>query len=140
MSATRAASMPWARSIAVWLLIIFAESVHGVLRTLYLAPLLGDFRARQVSVFTASLIIFAIAFATIRWIGTGRRSHLWGIGVLWVLLTVAFEFSLGRFVLELDWERLFSDYNLGQGGLMGLGLAAMCVTPLATAKLRGLRE
>ncbi len=138
MNSERDAHLPWGRSLAVWLLIIFAESVHGVLRTLYLAPILGDFRARQISVFTASLIIFAITYATIRWIAPARRAHLWTIGVIWVLLTVAFEFTLGRFILELDWARLFSDYDLRHGGLMGFGLLAMGLTPLVAAKLRRL--
>lgn len=48
-------------SIIVWLIIIAAESFHGTLRTLFLEPAIGDFRARQISVFTAALIIFAIA-------------------------------------------------------------------------------
>jgi hypothetical protein len=49
-----------ARALAVWLLIISAEVVHGTLRTLFLAPLIGDFHARQVSVFTGSAIILTI--------------------------------------------------------------------------------
>jgi hypothetical protein len=130
--------VPWARSIAVWLLIIFAESIHGLLRTLLLAPWIGEFRARQVSVFTGAAIIFAISIATIRWIGARQRGELLRIGIVWVLLTVAFEVSLGRFIMKLDWGRISSDYDLPHGGLMGLGLLAMSVTPLVTASLRGL--
>jgi hypothetical protein len=129
--------MPWARSIAVWLIIMLAESVHGVLRTLLLAPLIGDFRARQVSVFTGAAIIFAISYATIRWIGARRSAVLLRIGFIWVLLTMTFEVLLGRFVMKLDWSRILSDYDLTHGGLMGVGLLAMWVTPLVTAKLRG---
>lgn len=52
----------------MWLVIIGAESVHGVLQTLFLAPIVGDFHARQISVFTGSLLILTIAWLFIRWI------------------------------------------------------------------------
>ena len=49
------------RSIEVWLVISVAETVHGIARVTLLQPLVGDFAARQITVFTASLIIVAIA-------------------------------------------------------------------------------
>jgi hypothetical protein len=66
----------FARALAVWLLIILAESIHGTLRTLLLVPVVGDFPARQISVFTGAVIIFAIAWVTHRWMfapSTGPR-------------------------------------------------------------------
>ncbi len=127
--------MPWLRALAVWWVIIAVESVHGTLRQLLLVPLLGDFRARQVSVLTGSLLIFLVAWLFVRWLGaTGRRALL-GIGLLWVVLTVVFEIALGR-LLGFEWSRLLEDYDLPHGGLMGLGLVAMFLTPLFAARQR----
>jgi hypothetical protein len=50
------------RSVAIWFVIIAGETIHGILTTLLLVPLLGDFRARQVSVATGSLLIFVITY------------------------------------------------------------------------------
>jgi hypothetical protein len=36
----------------------------------------------------------------------------------------------------LTWERIWSDYNLPEGGLMPLGLLVMAVSPLLAARLR----
>ena len=55
------------RALAVWLLIIVAESIHGTLRTIFLEPVLGGFRARQLSIVTATIIIFTITWCTMRW-------------------------------------------------------------------------
>jgi hypothetical protein len=129
--------MPWFRALLVWLVIIVAESVHGTLRTLYLAPAIGDFRARRVGVFIGTAIIFAIALAFTRWIGAETRRQLFGIGALWVALTVAFEVWLGRAVLHFDWARILADYDLSRGGLMGLGLLAMFFIPLLAARICG---
>lgn len=128
-------AMPWLRALAVWLVIIVVESVHGTLRQLLLVPVMGDFRARQVSVATGSLLIFVVAWLFIRWMGASSRRALLGVGLLWVLLTVAFEITLGR-LLGFEWSRLLEDYDLPHGGLMGLGLLAMLLTPLLAARLR----
>lgn len=131
--------MPWFRALLVWLVIIIAESVNGTLRTLYLAPVIGDFPARRIGVFVAMAIIFVITLAFARWMGARTRTHLLGIGLLWVVLTVIFEFALGRAVFHYDWSRILGDYDLSRGGLMVFGLLAMVFTPLVAARIRGLR-
>lgn len=130
-------SISW-RFLWIWLLIIGAETVHGVLRGLFLAPLIGDFPARQVSVFIGSGIIFLVVWFTFSWIQNSSRSQLLFIGLLWVLLTVAFEVSLGKFVLNLSWSRILEDYDLSGGGLMGFGLLFLFMSPSLVALLCGL--
>lgn len=125
-----------ARAFAVWLLLITAEVVHGIVRTLVLTPVVGDFRARQLGVFTGSLLILLITAVTIRWIRAGRRRTLLMIGGAWVVLTVAFEISLGR-MMGYSWERLGSDYNMLEGGLLPIGFVIMATSPLIAARLRG---
>lgn len=53
------------RAIGVWVLLILAEVLHGIARNLLLSPFVGDFRARQIGVFTGSFIILALAAAFI---------------------------------------------------------------------------
>ena len=124
------------RSVSVWLLIALAETLHGTARTLWLAPYLGDFRARQVAVFTGALIILGIACALIRWIGVTQTRGLLGIGILWLILTLAFEFSLGILVFHASWERMTSDYNLARGGLLPLGMVSLTLSPLLATRIR----
>ena len=126
-----------ARAFAVWLLLITAEVVHGIVRTLVLTPVVGDFRARQLGVFTGSLLILLITALTIRWIRANRPRTLLMIGSAWVVLTVAFEISLGR-MMGYSWERLGSDYNMLEGGLLPIGFVIMATSPLIAARLRGM--
>jgi hypothetical protein len=127
------------RALAVWLVIVCAESVHGALRTVFLAPYVGDFRARQISVFTGSLLILLIAYLFIHWIRAGTTRALITVGFVWLVLTILFEFGLGRFVLGLSWGRLASDYDIRRGGLMVFGLILLTLSPLIAARLRGLK-
>lgn len=126
------------RATAVWLVIMAVEAAHGILRELLLAPLVGDFRGRQLAVFTGSLLILGVACLFVRWIRAGTTGRLLTVGLLWLLLTLLFEFGLGLFVLGYSWERVASDYDLSRGGLMPLGLVLLTLAPLIAARLRGL--
>lgn len=129
--------MNWSRAIAVWMLIVVAESIHGTIRQLFIAPAIGDMPARQVGVFIGSALILLISWLTARWLGAKTLKDQLRIGALWVVLIVIFEFSLGS-ALGYTRERMLSDYNLSQGGLMGFGLAFMLFAPALGAKLRGM--
>jgi hypothetical protein len=121
------------RATLVWMLIILAESLHGIIRNVFIAPHIGDLRARQLGVLVGSGIVFIIGWLTCRWMGAGTRGAQLGVGLYWVILTIVFEIALGR-ATGASWDRIFSDYNPARGGFMLLGLAFMAVTPMLTAK------
>jgi hypothetical protein len=51
-----------ARALLVWLILIATEFVHGILRAIFLVPVVGDFRARQIGVFIGSALILLVAY------------------------------------------------------------------------------
>ena len=126
----------WLRALMVWAGIMAVETMHGILRAWLLEPWLGGFRARQLSVVTASILIFAMAVATVRWIGAGQERTLLKIGALWVGLTVSFEFGLGMGVLGFSWARMMEDYDLTRGGFLAFGMIGLWLSPLLATRLR----
>jgi hypothetical protein len=126
--------------LAIWLLIISAEFVHGILRTLFLEPLIGDFQARQISVFVGSLIILTIAYFSVQWIRAKNIQSLIVVGLIWLILTLMYEISLGRFVFGFSWKKILSDYDISKGGLLPFGLIILTLSPLITYKLRGMTK
>ena len=124
------------RALAVLLLIIFAESVHGTLRQLFLMPLVGDFTARRISFFVAILLIFLITYFFIRWINAPTVKSLFGIGLMWLILMTMFEFGLGILVMNYSWDRMLEDYDLRRGGLMVFGLIFMAFAPYLATRLQ----
>lgn len=127
--------MPWVRAALVWMLIMLAETGHGVVREVFIAPAIGGLKARQIGVLVACIIIFVIAWLTARWMGATTRRQQFMTGAFWVALTLVFEFALGR-ALGMSFGRILSDYNPAQGGFMLFGIAFMFVTPWLTKKLR----
>jgi hypothetical protein len=124
------------RALVVWFVIILAETVHGVLRQLFLVPIVGDLRARQIGVLVGSLIILAVALLFSRWLGARTLRAQLLVGSAWVALTLAFELALGA-ALGLSLQRLLEDYDFSRGGLMVLGMLVMLLAPAVAARLRG---
>ena len=56
------------KSLVVWLCIAAAETLHGILRIRFLNRRLGDHRARQVGVFTGSLLVLLITWLLVPWL------------------------------------------------------------------------
>jgi hypothetical protein len=124
------------RALGAWLILITVEFIHGALRTVFLAPRVGDFRARQIGVVIGSLLIVAVACLTIRWIGAQSVRSLIHVGLLWLALTVAFELGFGHYAFGRSWDSLLSDYNVLEGGLLPFGLVVLVLSPLIAARLR----
>lgn len=124
------------KALLTWFLIAIAESIHGTLRERFVAPVLGDLPARQLGVLIGSVIIFTIAWATVRRINARSLAEQFRVGLLWVALTVIFEFCLGA-VLGYSQERMLSDYNMAAGGFMGPGLLFMLFAPALATRVRG---
>jgi hypothetical protein len=124
------------RALGAWLILIAVEFIHGALRTVFLAPRVGDFRARQIGIAIGSLLIVAVACLTIRWIGAQGARSLIHVGLLWLVLTVAFELGFGHYAFKRSWDSLASDYNVLEGGLLPFGLVVLALSPLIAGRLR----
>jgi hypothetical protein len=124
------------RGVAVWLALMGAEFAHGIIRAIWLVPVVGDFHARQIGVFTGTIINLAVAALFIRTIRPTRVVDALAVGVMWFILTLTFEIAFGRLILHASWQRIGSDYDLVHGGLLPIGLALLALAPLIAAKGR----
>jgi hypothetical protein len=58
------------------------------------------------------------------------------VGLIWLVLTVLFEFAMGRYVSRQSWEQLLQAYNLFAGSLWPLLLVTVAVLPALVFWLR----
>jgi len=126
-------AVPWNRAVMVWMVFMVFETLHGAVREVFIAPQIGGLKARQLGVPVGCAILFAVAWLAARWLGATTRVQQLIVGGLWVLLTLVFEFTIGRAV-GTSWMQLLDDYNPARGGLMVFGLAFMFVTPMLIAR------
>jgi len=108
------------RYLIAWFPMILIAVANGALREAWLVPRLGEHPAGQVStLLLIALFALYIAFVTRAWpIATAGQAL--AIGALWLVLTLAFEFMLGRFVSGLSWREMLAEYNLAAGRLWSL--------------------
>jgi hypothetical protein len=126
------------RALAVWLLILVLANLNGFLREAWLVPPLGDQVGRAVSTIALSGLVLLVTWLSIRWIGPRRWGEAMKIGVFWLLLTLAFEFLVGRYVLAKPWPVLLEDYDLSRGRIWIIVLLVVLLAPPWTARIRGI--
>jgi len=122
------------RASVLWLGMISAEIVHGIARRLWLVPVTGEFRASQIGAVIGSLIILLVAWLGARWLNAATKGQQRAVGVLWLILTLAFEFGFGHWVADMPWSRLLADYNLFEGGILSLGMFVLYLAPQWTRR------
>jgi hypothetical protein len=113
-----------------------AEVVNGTVRTLAVAPLVGDFTARQIGTVTGCVLIGLVAWFGSPWLRATSPRAQWAVGLLWLMLMMGFEVAFGRLVAGASWQRLAEDYNLARGGLLGLGMLWLLCAPRLAAVVR----
>jgi hypothetical protein len=119
-----------------WIPMVFIAILNGIFRESVLVKNLSELRAHQLSCLTGILLFFGYTWlVSLKWPLESTRQALI-IGVVWLLLTVAFEFSFGHYVAHHSWARLLQDYNILAGRLWVLVLLAVTLLPLIVFKMR----
>lgn len=117
-------------TLGLWGLLVVFAILNAGLRQGVLIPSLGETAGRALSSVTLSAMILVIAFAFLNWSDIQRSStDLWLMGVIWLVLTVLFEFGFGHFVMGNSWDALLADYNIFEGRIWALVLVATLVGP-----------
>jgi len=131
-------TLVWSKAAVLWFAILVLAVLNGALREKVFIPALGSPVARFFSGTTLSICIFFVAYAAAPWYGrlTSRQWLL--IGMFWLLLTVVFEFSFGRFVQHKTWTELLDAYTFRGGDIWPIVLIATFISPWLAAKFRSL--
>jgi hypothetical protein len=88
---------------------------NGASREAWLVPRLGEHRGPQTSTVLLIVLLSAYIAAVMKlWPARSSRQAI-AIGALWLVLTLAFEFMLGRFVSGLSWREMLAEYDLASG-------------------------
>lgn len=124
------------RILLLWAAIIPMAIANGILRDAVLVRSLGQSRARTISGLILSALILAWTILTIPWVPLPGLMQYAGVGLLWLTLTVAFEFIFGRVVAQKSWQELLRAYRFENGDIWPLVLMAVTVSPVAAAALR----
>jgi hypothetical protein len=63
---------------------------------------------RQIGAIVGPVIILALGHLCIDWIGAKGAHALWTVGLMWLALTLTFEFAVGLYVFGYSWPRMLA--------------------------------
>jgi hypothetical protein len=122
--------------VLAWIPMLFIAIVNGAVRETWYVNYLEELRAHQVSSATGIVLLGAYIWVIIRnWRPASAKTAI-AIGLVWLAMTVAFEFLFGFYVRGLPWSRLFHDYNLLAGRVWVVVLAWVTIAPYLFYRLQ----
>ena len=128
------------RATGIWLLIVVAAIVNGVLREKLIAAIVGIEMAIPISGIILSAIIMLFSLILVSLIGPrGAKTYLF-IGLYWVFLTLSFEFLFGHYVVGKSWAEIMQVFNIQKGDFFIVVLFVTAFSPWLSALIRGASE
>ncbi len=118
----------------VWLCLAGLAILNGIFRVLILQTFFNPQTAHILSSISGIILIQAVTCLYVRQKDLPAKELLL-IGVIWLGLTVLFEFGFGHFIMGHAWEKLLADYNLFQGRIWSLVLLSILLGPLIWGKI-----
>jgi hypothetical protein len=117
------------RYVLAWLPMVLIAILNGALRESWYRKFLGELHAHQLSTLTGAVLFAVYIWALSRlWpLASGRQAL--AVGVIWLAMTVCFEWLFGHFVAGPSWRRLLQDYNICAGRVWVMLLLWVTVAP-----------
>lgn len=126
------------RAIVIWLGLMILAVANGLLREAVIRPRTGELTGHIISTLILCVLILAVALLSIGWIGPSNARQAFEVGVLWLLLTLTFEFLAGHYVFGNPWEKILADYNVLRGRIWVLIPITTLLAPWLAARIRGI--
>jgi hypothetical protein len=114
--------------LLLWLPMILIAFANAILRELVFIKHYNESRAHQLSTIVLIILCSVYVWFVFPLLKIQSSKQAFVLGFVWVLLTVAFEFSLGR-LTNKSWEFLFQNYNLFAGRIWLLFLICLFILP-----------
>lgn len=111
-----------------WIILAILALLNGWFRNQYKKNL-GELMAHQLSTIMFTGIVFFITYFFVKFSRISAISDLILTGIVWVILTIIFEFLFGHYVFKNSWSKLLADYNISKGRIWIIVLIALLLAP-----------
>jgi len=116
-----------ARSVA--LLLVIGEIINGNIRVRILHRMYGKKKAKTISFFSGTAIIFVITWLTLGWISPNHYLDCLTIGGIWLVIMVCLDIYFGKYVFKFNTRKIAEDFNPLKGNLLGVGMVLLFFMP-----------
>jgi hypothetical protein len=115
--------------ILAWFPMLVIAIINGAIRDFAYKNRLGDLRAHQLSTLTGAILMGLYIWGLLRIWPLTSDAQAFIVGLIWLGMTVIFEFSMILFIQKKPLGSAFADYNLLAGRLWPLFLLWILFAP-----------
>ncbi len=127
------------RYVLAWFPMLALAVANGALRQATFAKAMPELRAHQLSTLIGAVVIGAFIWLVIRRWPPSSDAQALAIGLVWLLLTVAFEFFMGLVLARRPLAQVLADYDVLAGRVWVLFLLWLTLAPWLLHRLRSPR-
>jgi len=122
--------------VLAWIAMVLIAIANGALREASYGKCMSELQAHQISTLSGLLLFSAYIWVVIRTWRPDTSKRAITIGLIWLGLTVAFEFLFGHYVAGQSWSKLLYDYNVFAGRVWVVVLIWVTVAPYVFYRLQ----
>ena len=127
----------YAQSLVVWVILAFVTILFAIFREAVFIPAIGldGTLARALLLPIGLAYTFGIAYTFLK-----KTKALYtvndtvSIGILWLILTIAFEFTFGSLVMGNSLATMIADYNILAGRTWPIFLLGVLLSPIIAGR------
>lgn len=124
------------RALALCVVLAGTETLHGIARTVLLAPRVGKELAIKLSIVSGSLLAFVVCYLLVPGVGLTTFGEHLVLGLCLAGFMAGFDLAMGMLLLRRSWRKALQDFNPATGNLLIFGLALLILFPALVAHLR----
>lgn len=118
------------RFILAWIPMVLIAIANGMIREATYGKQLSDLRAHQFSTLTGVFLFGVYIWGLTHVLSITSTGQAVAIGLIWLAMTITFEFLFGHYVAKHSWNTLLADYNVLKGRLWAVVLIWVAIAPL----------
>lgn len=101
--------------VLLWFPMAAVAIANGVLRQTTFGLHMAELRAHQLSTLIGVVLIGVFMWGALRVWPADSAGQASAIGLVWMAMTLAFEFLFGHYAAGHSWRRLLGEYNVLAG-------------------------
>jgi hypothetical protein len=122
--------------VLAWIPMVFIAIINGALREGWYGKHLSELQAHQLSTATGVLLFGVYIWALMRIWRPESAGQATAIGLVWLVMTVVFEFLFGHYMVKRSCSDLLHDYNLCAGRVWLVVLVWVTLAPYLFYRLQ----
>ncbi len=124
----------WKYLIA-WFVMLLVSIANGAVRDFTYGKHMDELTAHQLSTVSGVLLLGIVIWGFLRLYPPSSSREAVSIGLLWMALTVAFEFLFFHYVAGHSWSELLANYNVLKGRVWVVVLVWVTIAPYVFFRL-----